>query len=154
MDRLERISIKGYRRLHSVDVELRPLTVMIGANGAGKTSLLEVFALLAASAAGRLQAKISDLGGISDILTRRKPDTIDTSSLEIGVRMALEEYGSVNYEISLVLEGQTYRISHEVLEDVQKTEQSVPYLFLEPTQAKIWNGEEFTVISSNRFNEP
>ena len=34
------MKIAGYRRLFDVEVELRPLTVMIGANGAGKTSLL------------------------------------------------------------------------------------------------------------------
>ncbi len=43
------MEIAGYRRLFAVEAELRPLTVMIGANGVGKTSLLEVFSILAAS---------------------------------------------------------------------------------------------------------
>jgi predicted ATPase len=37
-----RLSVKGFRRLHDIDIPLRPLSVMIGANGVGKTSLLDV----------------------------------------------------------------------------------------------------------------
>ncbi|MFB2917458.1 AAA family ATPase [Aerosakkonema funiforme] len=38
MNSFESISVKGFRRLFSVEIELRPLTVMIGANGVGKSS--------------------------------------------------------------------------------------------------------------------
>lgn len=61
MKTFERINIEGYRRLYSVQVDMRPLTVMISANGVGKTSLLEIFLLLAASAKGQLESKISEV---------------------------------------------------------------------------------------------
>lgn len=48
MSLFQRIEIEGYRRLYNVEIEMRPLTVMIGANSVGKTSLLEIFLLLAA----------------------------------------------------------------------------------------------------------
>jgi predicted ATPase len=48
-------------------MEMRPLTVMIGANGVGKTSVLEVFGLLASAAQGKLKDTISKFGGIEDI---------------------------------------------------------------------------------------
>jgi len=63
MNSFERITIEGYRRLYKVQIDMRPLTVMISANGVGKTSLLEIFLLLAASAKGQLESKISDLSG-------------------------------------------------------------------------------------------
>jgi predicted ATPase len=68
MNSFERITIEGYRRLFNVQVYMRdrPLTVMIGANGVGKTSLLEFFSLLAASANAQLANKISELGGLAD----------------------------------------------------------------------------------------
>ena len=65
----ERIHITGFRRLAHVDLELKPLNVVIGANGSGKTSLLDVFSLLAASASGRLKTTLSELGGIGENLT-------------------------------------------------------------------------------------
>src|SRR4051812_40970782 len=49
MSHFDRIHVQGFRRLVDLDLELRPLNVLIGANGSGKTSSLDVFALLAAS---------------------------------------------------------------------------------------------------------
>jgi len=42
---LENISVKGFRRLQNLNIEMRNITVMIGANGAGKTSFLDVFSI-------------------------------------------------------------------------------------------------------------
>ncbi len=38
MNKLNRLHISGFRRLFDVDIDLRPMTVMIGANGVGKSS--------------------------------------------------------------------------------------------------------------------
>ncbi|MGD0145041.1 MAG: AAA family ATPase, partial [Rhizomicrobium sp.] len=59
-----RIQIKGYRRLKLLDLRLAPFNVMIGANGVGKSSILEVMDILASSAEGTLEAAISNGGGI------------------------------------------------------------------------------------------
>src|ERR1017187_5227812 len=48
------LTVRGFRRLAEVDLELRPLTVLIGANGVGKSSLLDVLSILASSAQGNL----------------------------------------------------------------------------------------------------
>jgi predicted ATPase len=69
MNTFESIRIQGFRRLSDVTLNLKPLNVVIGANGGGKTSLLDVFSLLANSASGRLNEALSDLGGISGNLT-------------------------------------------------------------------------------------
>src|SRR5438128_684195 len=65
----ETIRVQGFRRLYDVGLPLKPLNVVIGANGSGKTSLLDVFSLLAASASGRLNDAISELSGIDANLT-------------------------------------------------------------------------------------
>jgi predicted ATPase len=62
-----RLSVHGYRRLKKIDIALRPLNVLIGANGVGKSSFLDVFDLLAASAEGTLQSSQSATGPISSI---------------------------------------------------------------------------------------
>ena len=54
-----RLVVKGYRRLRDVDLELRPLNVLIGANGVGKSSLLDVLDLLAASAGAKLESSLN-----------------------------------------------------------------------------------------------
>lgn len=46
MYKLKNISIQGYRRLQDIDIEMRDLTVIVGANGSGKTSFLDIIFLL------------------------------------------------------------------------------------------------------------
>lgn len=70
MLRIERINIEGHRRLRNVSTELRPLTVMIGANGSGKTSLMEVLQILSRGARKQLGDTIRECGGLGEILTR------------------------------------------------------------------------------------
>lgn len=112
----KRIEINGYRRLSSVSVDIRPLTVMIGANGVGKTSLLEVISLLAESAAGRLESKIADLGGLSEILTRDKADR-----LRFFLEMGVPAHAPLQYDLEITQRAQAYEINVEAL-----TEQTNP----------------------------
>jgi len=104
------ISINGYRRLNHVDIPIRPLTVMIGANGVGKTAFLEVFSLLAASAKGQLASKISELGGMNDMLTRDK-----AKSLVCKLSMGINEDESLDYTLQIDAKGHAYEIATEIL---------------------------------------
>ena len=88
MSKFESIHIQGFRRLVDVKLELRPLMVMIGANGCGKTSLLEAWRVLAKSAEGKLSDTISSLGGISELLTRtRTSDKTESTRLVFGLQL-------------------------------------------------------------------
>ena len=63
--RFSQLSIHGFRRLCDVQLSLRSMSVMIGANSTGKTSVLDVLYLLACSAQGRLDAVIA----LTDVYT-------------------------------------------------------------------------------------
>ena len=104
------ITIQGYRRLLSVSLEMRPLAVIIGANGVGKTSLLEVFSLLAASAKGQLNTKISELNGLNEIMTRDKAQKV-----EFNLITRSTSQHPLNYRLQLNSKGQFYQISLESL---------------------------------------
>ena len=67
-----KLSVQGYRRLADVTVDFtgRPLAVLVGANGSGKTSFLKVFDMLKALSTGKIREFLSNEGGIADILTR------------------------------------------------------------------------------------
>jgi predicted ATPase len=86
MSKLENISIKGFRRLEHTELEMRDLIVMIGANGSGKTSFLDVLSILAASARGNLHDTLQIKGGLNEILTRGK-----ARELEIKISMKVPE---------------------------------------------------------------
>jgi predicted ATPase len=125
MNRFKRIHIQGFRRLADIDLEMRPLMVLLGANGAGKTSLLDVFSLLAASAAGQLNTKLSELGGFHTVRNQSKKSPL---ALKVVFEaMLLDEYQprpdpesflvsqDLEYEFELTAQGSAYAIRHERL---------------------------------------
>lgn len=114
MTRFQDISIKGFRRLADVQLELRPLCVLIGANGIGKTSLLDVFSLLASSAQGSLNAALSELGGLSALITYDRAE-----ELALGISMEIEKDAQTQrYSLRIQPRGPSYIIEREVLHQV------------------------------------
>ncbi len=71
MMRLTEVSVKGYRALADFHAELGPLTVIIGPNACGKSTLLEVLGLASEGAAGgAVVDPIARRGGVQSILWR------------------------------------------------------------------------------------
>jgi predicted ATPase len=109
--RFQEISIKGFRRLADVQLELRPLTVLIGANGVGKTSVLDVFSLLASSAQGSLNTALGELGGLSAVITYDRAD-----ELALGISMETEkDIQTHRYSLRIKPQGPSYIIEQEAL---------------------------------------
>jgi predicted ATPase len=67
---LKRLKLKGFKSIKEIDLELRPLNVLIGANGSGKSNLISFFRMLSEmmSGAGCLQSYISNAGGSQCLL--------------------------------------------------------------------------------------
>jgi predicted ATPase len=110
MSQFEHLHVRGFRRLQNLELELRPLCVLIGANGSGKTSLLDVFSLLAASAAGNLMGQVSELGGMSAILTLDRAQEIS-----FALSMAVPDHPPLVYGLALSPRGVAYDITEEML---------------------------------------
>ena len=60
MPAIERIAIKGFKSIRDIEVELRDINVLIGANGSGKSNFLEVFSFLHTIHASRLSDRLVD----------------------------------------------------------------------------------------------
>jgi predicted ATPase len=43
MGQLKRIKIEGFKSIRSAELELRPINVLIGVNGSGKSNLVSFF---------------------------------------------------------------------------------------------------------------
>jgi len=67
---LNRLQLNGFRSIQSVDLELRPLNILVGANGAGKSNLIAFFQLLNEMTRGRLQEHIARTGRARSLLYR------------------------------------------------------------------------------------
>ncbi len=118
----ERLSVKNFRRLANVDLELRPLNVLIGANGIGKTSFLDVLSLMAQSAQGSLRSALSDLSGLAAILTYdRQPE------LQLKVSMNVKAHEPLEYSLRIRAQGNAYEISSEELSQRRTKAEQIPF---------------------------
>ena len=127
MYKINHIKINGFRRLRQLDLPVRPLMVLIGANGVGKTSVLDAFALLSASASGALNSALSQLGGLSSLLTRDKSE-----QLSLVVDMAVPGHKPLEYEVRLELNGTGYSVSREILSQ-QRDGYDKPFTHIDST---------------------
>jgi predicted ATPase len=99
--RFSRLSVRGYRRLKAVDIALRPVNVLIGANGVGKSSVLDVFRLLGMSANRRLVTTVVEAGSLQSILTA----DAKTSELNLAVTFQRADKKELTYELGLTERG-------------------------------------------------
>lgn len=131
MSKFQHIQVEGYRRLFSVPLEMRDLMVMIGSNGVGKTSLLEIFSLLAASAKGQLLDEIG--GGLEGMLTRGKAD-----HLAVSLEMSVPGYSPLKYYLELSpVRGSSYEISEETLTQHNDPTASQPLKYIDSHRLNI-----------------
>ena len=142
MSRITRIKIEGFRRLASVDLEMRPMMVMIGANGVGKTSVLDAISLLSESANGRLGKALSDLGGISSVLTRGKAENVNYM-----IRASRDNTSLVSssepfsYDLKLVPRGTGYAVESETLDKTLiGSKRAIRYVSVEDGSLKFREG--------------
>jgi predicted ATPase len=121
MQRFLNLTVRGFRRLAEVDLELRPLTVLIGANGVGKSSLLDALSILASSAQGSLNAAVGEMSGLAAMAT------YDPSEVGFGISMTVPSHEPLDYSLSLRPQGAAYLIDRETL---QQKRQGYPHPFL------------------------
>ncbi len=128
-----RLSVSGYRRLGSMDVALRPLNVLIGANGVGKSSFLDVVGLLAGSAEGMLQTTITDLGGMTSLLTADGK----TNTMTMALQMEQEGAAPLDYQIKLSAEVAGYVIASEAMTHQRVPSASAPFKYIDATGPRV-----------------
>lgn len=67
---IERVALTNYKSIKACDVALRPLTVIVGRNGSGKSNFLDSLHFIADSLATSLEYAIRKRGGISELAYR------------------------------------------------------------------------------------
>ncbi|MDC9727652.1 MAG: AAA family ATPase [Candidatus Thioglobus sp.] len=85
MDNLSRIKIKGFKSIKELDLEMKPINVLIGANGSGKSNFVSIFRLLENIHNKRLQKYLINGGGADGFLHFGKKVT-DKVSLYVKIK--------------------------------------------------------------------
>jgi predicted ATPase len=148
--RFKELSIQGFRRLSDVQFSLRPLSVMIGANGTGKTSVLNVLSLLANSAEGKLSEAITDLSGLASILTYDRSE-----DLHLGISMTVPGHEPLEYSLRLKPQGVSYVINEEILSQ-RRQPHPKPFLHIDShgPDIKYFEADQRKLVRPNWEHKP
>jgi predicted ATPase len=65
---LTTLAVENFRSLNQLVMPLAPLTVVTGANGAGKSNLYGALRLLSAAANGQVVSALAKQGGLSQVM--------------------------------------------------------------------------------------
>ncbi len=114
--RLTELHVQGFKSLVDAKIPLRPLMVMIGSNGSGKTALLEVLQLLQRGAQGKLEEAVERFSGINAILSKTPPAPDRLKVTLTAVVESEEGSGPIHYGFELSPRGAGYVVSSERLE--------------------------------------
>ncbi len=79
---MDSIKIQGYKSFKNLSVQLHPVNLLIGANGAGKSNFLSLFEMLGNVYEKRLGAYVAQVGGVDKLLYQGRKVT-DNISLEL-----------------------------------------------------------------------
>ncbi len=144
MTKINRMRIRGFRRLEDVDLRVKPFLVAIGANGVGKSSLLDAFSLLSASASGKLSESVSRLGGITSLLTRGRAE-----ELSLLAHMDVPGHLNLEYEVRLVPRSGGYAIAAEVLSQLREG-YAQPFKYIDSKEG----GIKYYDVAAKRLVQP
>lgn len=154
---IQRIEVDGYRLLDGFAADLKPLTVIIGANAVGKSTLLDCLQCVAQCADGSLNTVIGWHWGMTSLLnaggekqklswrvTFHKPDN------PIWGQLPLDESQSLYYEVVLQrgMEGQA-QPQYELLrkpEPDQGYTDAFKYLEATPYRRQIYSKEKHKLV--------
>ena len=59
---LHRVKLSGFKSIKSLDLQMNPINILIGANGSGKSNFISLFTFLRNLSEGRLQTYVEKNG--------------------------------------------------------------------------------------------
>lgn len=144
------LTVRGFRRLAEVNLQLHPLTVLIGANGVGKSSLLDALSILASSAQGNLNSAVSEMSGLAAMMTYDR-----ASEVGFAISMTVPSYEPLHYSLSLRPQGATYLIDRETLKQTRQGKRD-PFLHIDSrgTDIKYFEIDQSKLVRPNWEHNP
>lgn len=91
---LRRVRLRHFKSIAQCDVALRPLTVLVGRNGAGKSNFLDALHFVADSLDTSLDHAVKSRGGIDEV---RRRSTGHPHNFSIELEINLPNYRSASY---------------------------------------------------------
>lgn len=136
MSILRKLTLSGFKSIKTMDIELRSLNVLIGANGAGKSNLISFFKMLNEMMAGRLQEYIGMSGRAQSLL-------------HFGPKITPQIKAQLEFEADNGLDTYTMRLFHAPGDTLFFAEETLSFLqtgYQSPKTVSLGTGHQETQI--------
>lgn len=133
---LRRVILNGFKSIKAMDLELRPLNVLIGANGAGKSNLVSFFKMLNEMMAGRLQQYIGTTGHAQSLL-------------HFGPKVTPQIEAQLEFEVDNGMDTYAMRLFHAAGDTLVFADESLSFLqtgYTKPKVVPLGSGHQETRI--------
>ena len=130
------ITIRGFRSIKEATLEFRPLNVLIGANGAGKSNLISFFKMMNELTAERLQQYIAATGRA-------------TANLYFGPKVTLQMEAALNFTVQNAVDTYRMRLFYAANDSLIFAEEHLSFLtkgHMDPKEVNLGAGHEETLI--------
>ena len=132
--RIEKLRIRNYRTLRDVTIDLEPFTVFVGANGSGKSTILDVFSFLSECFSKSLPEACERRGHFHELRSRGAAED-ESISFEFKYRESEPPKGKnrpplITYHLEISEKDEQPVVSHEFL-SWKRHSWGAPFKFLE-----------------------
>ncbi len=112
MPQIKALTLINYKSLRNVEIELSPLNILIGKNGAGKSNLISFFRLLCEAANEHLADSLRGMGGFNEIRWRRSNER-DSVEWELALKNLKQVDHPIYYSGQLTGRGTSFSVGLE-----------------------------------------
>ena len=137
MNRLQRLTLNGFKSIKTMDLELRPLNILIGANGAGKSNFISFFKMLNEMMVGRFQQYIGTSGRAQSLL-------------HFGPKITPQIEAKLEFEVENGMDTYHLRLFHAAGDTLIFAEETLSFLqtgYISPRIDQLGAGHQETRIS-------
>lgn len=137
MNMLQRLTLNGFKSIKAMDLELRPLNILIGANGAGKSNLISFFKMLNEMMVGRFQQYIGTSGRAQSLL-------------HFGPKITPQIEAKLEFEVENGMDTYHLRLFHAAGDTLIFAEETLSFLqtgYISPRIDQLGAGHQETRIS-------
>jgi predicted ATPase len=133
--KIEALRVKNFKTFKDIKLTNLPaISVFIGANGTGKTTLFDVFGFLRDSLQDNVKVALQKRGGFKEVVTRG-----ETGPIEIEIKFREHDEGThsplVTYSLTISLENNQPVVEREILK-YRRGQKGKPWHFLDFSKGK------------------
>lgn len=113
--RVTRLALRQYKSIEQCDIELTPITILVGRNGVGKSNIVDALRFVADALRNTLEYAIRERGGIDQVRRKSLGGRPTNPGIALDLRLANGIEARYSFKIAAV-QGRGFRIDRESCE--------------------------------------